>query len=67
MPMWSKPERATGGSYFAAFATDGIQRYNYKRIARPATQIIFILSILLALLFSLFIIPLRVQKSVIIY
>jgi len=39
MPMWSKPERATGGSYFAAFATHGIPRNNYKRIARPATQI----------------------------
>jgi len=38
MPMWSKPERATGGSYFAAFATHGTPCHNYKRIARPAAQ-----------------------------
>jgi len=59
MPMWSKPERATGGSYFAAFGTHGTQHHNYKRIARPATQMIFTLNILLALLSSVFIIPLQ--------
>jgi len=34
LPIWSKPERATGGSSFAAFATHGKARRDYKRTTR---------------------------------
>ncbi len=34
LPMWSKPQRATEGSSFAAFATHGNTSCDYKRTAR---------------------------------